>query len=83
MSGIATRSKVSVEELMAELRKNSARDFTRIHAQARQEVYSAYYAEVRKVIGAWRSEHYILAFWTEESDDVNAALKQVDVVFSH
>lgn len=83
MSGIARRSKVSVEDLMTELRKNSSRDFPRIYAQARQEVYSAYYSEVRKVIGAWRKEHYILAFWTEESDDVNAATKQVEIVFAH
>jgi hypothetical protein len=83
INAIATRSKVSVEELMTELRKNSQRDFVRIHAQARQEVFSAYGSEVRKVIGAWRKEHYILSWWTEESDDVNSAMKQVDVVFSH
>jgi hypothetical protein len=83
MNAIATRSKVSVEELMTELRKNAARDFTRVHAQTRQEVFSAYHSEVRKVVRAWRSEHYILAWWTEEADDVNAAMKQVDVVFSH
>ena len=38
---------------------------------------------LRKVVRAWRAEHYILAWWTEEADDVNAAMKQVDVVFSH
>ena len=83
MNAIATRSKVSVEDLMTELRKNAQRDFVRVHAQARQEVFSAYQSEVRRVIGAWRKEHYILAWWTEEADDVNAAMKQVDVVFSH
>jgi hypothetical protein len=83
LSGITARSKVSVEDLMTELRKNASRDFVRIHSQARQQVFSAYYSEVRKVIGAWRKEHYILAAWTEEADDINAATKQVDVVFSH
>ncbi|HMO00535.1 MAG TPA: hypothetical protein PKD59_14070 [Miltoncostaeaceae bacterium] len=83
INGIAGRSKVSVEELMAELRKNAARDFVRVHAQTRQEVFSTYQAEVRKVIRAWRAEHYILAWWTEEADDVEAAMRQVDVVFSH
>ena len=42
MNAIATRSKVSVEDLMTELRKNAQRDFVRVHAQARQEVFSAY-----------------------------------------
>ena len=83
INAIATRSKVSVEDLMTELRKNAQRDFLRVHAQARQEVFSAYGSYVRSVIGAWRKEHYILAIWTEESDDVEEAMRQVDVVFSH
>ena len=83
LSGIASRSKVSVEDLMSELRKKPKSDFARIHSQARQQVFSAYYAEVRKVIAAWRKEHYILAMWTEESDDINAVSKKVEVVFSH
>lgn len=83
LAAIATRNKVSVEELMAELRKNSPRDFVRIHNQARQQVFSAYYSEIEKVIGAWRKEHYILAIWTEHAGDVNEARKQVEVVFSH
>jgi F0F1-type ATP synthase membrane subunit b/b' len=39
MNAIAARSKVSVEELMTELRRNAARDFSRIHAQTRQEAF--------------------------------------------
>jgi hypothetical protein len=82
LARIAAATKVSVEDLMSELRKNASKDFVRIHSQARQQVFSAYYAEVRKVIRAWRSEHYILALWTEEADDVNAASKLCEVVFS-
>ena len=83
LAGIAAANKVPVEALMAELRKNSPRDFVRIHSQARQEVFSAYYSEIGKVIGAWRKEHYILAMWTEQAGDVQEARKQVEVVFSH
>lgn len=83
LNAIAARSKVSVEDLMTELRKNAQRDFLRVYAQSKQQIYSAYDSEVRKVIGAWRKEHYILAIWTEEPDDVAEAMRQVDVVFSH
>jgi hypothetical protein len=83
LNAIAARGKVSVEDLMTELRKNAQRDFLRVYAQSKQQVYSAYDSEVRKVIGAWRKEHYILAIWTEEPDDVAEAMRQVDVVFSH
>jgi hypothetical protein len=81
---IASRAKISVEELMTQLRKTtSPRDFTRVHEQARQEVFAAYDGEVRKVISTWRQEHYVLAWWTTQADDVAEAKRQVDVVFSH
>ncbi len=83
LAGIAAANKVPVETLMAELRKNPTSDFVRIHEQTRRQVFSTYYDEINKVIRAWRSEHYILAIWTEHAEDVREASKQVEVVFSH
>jgi len=82
LAGIASRHKVSLDELMAEFRKMAPHpDFARIHAQARQQTFAAYYGEIRKVIKAWREEHYVLAMWTEAADDINSVSKKVAVVF--
>jgi hypothetical protein len=84
LNRIASSTQVSVPELMTELRKTEGpANFVRIHSQARQQVFSAYESEVRKVIQAWRDEHYILAIWTRQEDDVTAAMRQVNIIFSH
>lgn len=79
----ASRSGMTLEVLAAELRKMAPHpDFKRIHEQARNQIFSSYYAEVRGVIKRWRKEHYILAGWTTEADDCVAAEKKVAVVFA-
>ena len=84
LAKIAANTQVTVEELMTELRKTEGpASFSRIHSMARRQVQSAYASEVRKVISDWRNEHYILAIWTRHEDDVAAAMKGVDVIFSH
>jgi len=83
LSESASKSQVSLDDLMAELRKMAPHpDFKRIHAQARQQIFSAYYAEVMGVIKKWRKEHYVLAAWTTEADDYIAAEKKVAMIFA-
>ena len=82
VAAAAGRAQVPLEEFMSELRKQAPAPFQRVVGPARQQTFSAYDSEVRKVIAAWRAEHYILAIWTRPEDDVHAAMKQVNVIFS-
>ena len=84
LARVAASQKMSVDDVMSELRKMAPNpDFNRIYAQARQQVFAAYYGEVARVIKAWRKEHYVVAAWTTEEDDIIAVNKKVAVVFDH
>ena len=58
-----------------------ARDF--LASTPRPARRSSPHTTARCARSSVRKEHYILAFWTEEADDVNAANKQVQGVFAH
>lgn len=83
LSKVAASQKVSLEELMTALRndKNQPSDFQRIHAQARQQIFGAYFGEVRGHLAAWRKEHSVLAAFTTEADDNIAVDKLVSTEF--
>ena len=84
LSDIAQAHQTTVDEVMTEFRKMAPHpDFRRIYEQARQQIFTAYKSEIRKAVKAWRKEHYVLAGWTTEADDINSADKKVEVVFSH
>ncbi len=78
----ATASGEEVEDLMAVLREKGPAEYGKIYAQSRQQIYGAFDGEVRKTIQAWRKEHYILAIWTREEDDVAAAKAIYDPILS-
>ena len=83
LAKVAASQKVSVEDLMTELRadKNQEADFARIKAQARQQIFSAYFGEVRSHLKKWREEHSVLAAFTTEADDFIAVEKLVAIQF--
>lgn len=80
---VAALQKVSVEDLMTELRadKNQKADFARIKAQARQQIFSEYFGKVRSHLKKWRDEHSVLAAFTTEADDFVAVEKLVAIQF--
>lgn len=83
LAQVASSQNMSVEDVMTELRKQAPHpDFVRIYQQARNQAYGAYYGEIAKVIGAWRKEHYMMAAWTTEADDIDAVNKLVAVIFA-
>ncbi len=83
LAKVASSQKVSLDQLMQELRddKNNKADFVRIHAQARQQIFGAYFGEVRKAIKAFRKEHNVIAIFTTAEDDIISAEKLVGVEF--
>ena len=83
LARVASSQKVPLEELMKELAldKNRNADFARIHAQARQQIFAAYFGEVRSHLKKWREEHSVLAAFTTEADDFIAVQKLVAIQF--
>jgi hypothetical protein len=83
LAKVAASQNKSLDQLMTELRadKNQAADFARIKAQARQQIFAAYFAEVRRHIGRWREEHPVLAAFTTAADDIVAVEKLVAIQF--
>ena len=79
---IAARRKVTVEQLMTELRQLPASDFQRVHGPARQQAMLAYRSEVSKAISKWRKEHWFASLWTEQADDENAVMKGVEMIWN-
>ncbi len=78
----ATASGEEVEELMGEVREKGPAEYGRIYGQSRQQIYGAFDVEVRKTIQAWRKQHYVLAIWTREEDDIAAAKAIYDPILS-
>jgi hypothetical protein len=81
IKSIAASNGMEVEELMTGLRQKQG-DYGRIYGQSNSQVHGAFDTEARNTILAWRKEHYILAIWTREEDDLAAARTAYDGIFT-
>jgi hypothetical protein len=81
IKSIAQSNGMEVEELMTGLRGKNG-EYGRIYGQSRQQIHTAFDTEARNTVLAWRKEHYILAIWTREEDDLAAARAAYDPILS-